>query len=74
VLSWGHVEIDCLPDERVLALALWVGHTLRNLLYGVTHLDYVSLSAAAIVLAAAAWRVGCLPTAARVDPLIALRG
>jgi predicted permease len=58
-----------------LALALWLAHTLRNLLYGVDPVDYVSLAAAAAILGGAAILASWLPArrAARVDPLSALR-
>jgi ABC-type antimicrobial peptide transport system permease subunit len=58
-----------------LALALWLAHALRNMLYGVDPVDYVSIAAAAAILGGAALLAGWLPAhrAARVDPLSALR-
>ena len=58
-----------------LALALWLAHALRNMLYGVDPVDYISLAAAAAILGGAALLAGWLPAhrAARVDPLSALR-
>ena len=44
-----------------LALALWLAHTLRNLLYGVDPVDYVSLAAAAAILGGAAILASWLP-------------
>jgi predicted permease len=58
-----------------LALALWVGHTLRSVLYGVSAFDYTSMLAAAGILGTAAVVASWLPArrAANVDPLVALR-
>jgi predicted permease len=58
-----------------LALSAWVGHALRNQLYGVSQLDVVSLVAAAVVLATAALLASWIPArrASRVDPVVALR-
>ena len=57
------------------ALALWMAHTLRNLLYGVEPLDSISLAAAAVILGGVAMLASWLPAhrASRVDPLAALR-
>jgi predicted permease len=58
-----------------LALAVWIGYGLRNVLYGVDHLDATSLVAAAAILATTALVASWLPArrAARVDPVVALR-
>ena len=58
-----------------LALAVWMAHTLRNLLYGVDPLDSLSLAAAAVILGGVAMLASWLPAhrASRVDPLAALR-
>jgi ABC-type antimicrobial peptide transport system permease subunit len=58
-----------------LAFAIWIGHALRNQLYGVSATDLVSLGGAAAVLAVAAVIAGWLPArrAAAVDPVVALR-
>ena len=58
-----------------LVLSAWVGHALRQQLYGVGALDASSLVAAAMILVAAALLASWLPArrAARVDPVIALR-
>jgi ABC-type antimicrobial peptide transport system permease subunit len=58
-----------------LALAAWIGHALRGLLYGVGSIDLVSLAGAAGVLTVAAMLAAWVPAvrAARIDPLVALR-
>jgi predicted permease len=58
-----------------LVLAAWVGHALRQQLYGVDRLDTFSLGFASIVLVVVALVASWLPArrAARVDPVIALR-
>jgi predicted permease len=58
-----------------LALAVWTGRALRNLLYGVDAIDTASYGAAAAVLAAAALLATWIPArrAASVDPVVALR-
>ena len=58
-----------------VALGVWVGRTLRTVLYGVTELDSASLLGAAGILTAAALLASLLPArrAARVDPVVALR-
>jgi putative ABC transport system permease protein len=58
-----------------VALSVWVGHALRNQLYGVNPIDVVSLAAAGAILAGAAVAASWIPArrASRVDPVIALR-
>jgi predicted permease len=58
-----------------VALALWVGHLVESLLFGVTGFDPPSLAAAVVVLASVALLAAWAPArrAARVDPVEALR-
>ena len=55
--------------------ALFVGHALRGLLYGVGSIDSIALCAVAMTLFAAAFLACYVPArrAARVDPIVALR-
>jgi predicted permease len=58
-----------------LALSAWVGHALRNQLYGIGSADLISVSVSALILTSAAILASWLPArrAARVDPVVALR-
>ena len=58
-----------------LVASVWTSSLLRNLLYGVTSADYVSYSAAALLVLAIAAVAAFLPAlrATRVDPITALR-
>jgi predicted permease len=58
-----------------VAMSVWVGHAIRNQLYGVNAIDPVSLAAAGAILAGAAIAAGWIPArrASRIDPVIALR-
>jgi predicted permease len=58
-----------------LLLAVWVGHALRQQLYGVDRLDTASLALASMVLGVVAVFASWLPArrASRVDPVVALR-
>ena len=74
VLGEGLVLVAC-GVLAGLAFALWIGHALKNQLYGVTATNLVSLAGAAVVLAVSAVIAGWLPArrAAAVDPVVALR-
>jgi predicted permease len=58
-----------------LGLALWAGHALEHLLFGVGRTDVASLMASAALLSAAGLLASWIPArrASRVDPVVALR-